>query len=460
MLEANTWAQLSEIQQERLIASYVDLYQDAYKKYGIQTHDLAEAMFNYLLVKDGGQFTNGSFIRMLPPFIFKDIMDKIGEANNLMKVSKGNYEGLFGKGVTQQSMLTDFMRGYTTHVANRKYILQVDRPKSKFEPSRGDNMHGQAYSALSKEDKARVNTHNNVKGASIIFQKNQELTVNALGGIRSFDDQKTGKFDPAEKVMLMDNKEHLDQIGFNKAKNGITFPVSFQYNNRLYTLQEVYKMDEAEGKWKPVMRDVFISAGEFAPTGLKAKYVEHKWEGSPRQFPAASAAGPVPEYKPTEKEQKKIAKDNKGITDERIKGIMVKDGYRLKTFEKAKDGKGESILGQRVEDKNGKPVTDSEGKTFGNLVSAYKALQEQKTGQNTEQKSEPSTVTSQPITDTEKLIGGVFKSDELNDLYKSHVKEKGDQAMSPSRFKSEVMEYLSETTTQTKEEMIREIKCL
>ena len=392
ILEANTWAQLSEIQQERLIASYVDLYQDAYKKYGVQTHDLAEAMFNYLLVKDGGQFTNGSFIRMLPPFIFKDIMDKIGAANQLMKSTGGNYEELFGKGVTQQSMLTDFMRGYTTHVANRKYILRVERPKSKFEPARGDDMHNKAYAALSKEDKARVNTHNNVKGASIIFQKNQELTVNALGGIRSYDDAKSGKFDAAEKVMLMDNKEHLDQVGFNKAKNGIVFPVSFQYNNRLYTLQEVFKMDEAEGKWKPVMRDVFISAGEFAPTGLKAKYVEHKWEGSPKQFPAASAAGPVPEYKPTEKEQKRIAKDNKSITDDRIKGIMVKDGYRLKPYDTGRTSPtGAQILGQRVEDKDGNPLLDADQKPIGNLVKAYAVLQEQKNAA----KSEPSTVTSQ-----------------------------------------------------------------
>lgn len=392
ILEANTWAQLSEIQQERLIASFVDLYQDAYKKYDIHTHDLANSMFNYLLVKDGGQFTNGSFIRMLPPFIFKDIMDKIGAANELMKGGKGSYEDLFGKGVTQQSMLTDFMKGYTTHIANRRFILKVERPNSKFEPSRVDDIHKGAFSSLSLEDKKRVNNHNNLKGASIIFQKNNELTINALGGIRSFDDNKTGKFDGAEKVMLMDNKEHLDQVGFNKAKNGIMFPMSFQYNNRLYTLNEVYRMDETEGKWKPVMRDVFIGAGEFAPSGLKAKYLEHKWEGSPRQFPAASAAGPVPEYKPTEREQKKITKDNKAITDSKIRGIMVKDGYREKPYDTGrKSPTGTVIMGLRVEDKDGNPVLD-DGKPIGNLIKAWQVLNEQK---KAGVKSESTEVTSQ-----------------------------------------------------------------
>lgn len=386
VLEANTWAQLSEMQQERLIASFVDLYQDAYKKYGIYTHDLANSMFNYLLVKDGGQFTNGSFIRMLPPFIFKDIMDKIGEANELMKGGRRSYEELFGKGVTQQSMLTDFMKGYTTHVANRRFILKVERPASKFEPSRAEEGHAAAFAALSKEDKILVAKHNSLKGGSIIFQKNQELTVNALGGIRSYDDNKTGKFDAAEKVMLMDNKEHLDQIGFNKSKSGIIFPMSFQYNNRLYSLQEVYKMDEAEGKWKPVMTDVFIAAGEYAPTGLKAKYVEHKWEGSTKQFPAASAAGPVPEYKPTEKEVKKIAKDTKNLTDAMIRGRMVKEGYREVPQEVGKGPTGSPIMAMRVVDKDGKLVVDDNNKPFGRLEKAYEFMQGQKGGKSAEAK--------------------------------------------------------------------------
>lgn len=347
ILEANTWAQLSEKQQNQLIGSFVDLYQDAYKTSNIFTHDFAKSMFNYLLVKDGGQFSNGSFIRMLPPFIFKDMMDKIGAANELMKGGEGSYEQLFGKGVTQQSLLNDFIKGYTTHVANRRFVLKVKRSS---------------------------------KTKKLINQVNREVTINALEGIREYGDNKTGNFTENEKAMLGNNKNALKDAGFTLDRNGINFPLSFQYNNRLYALKEVYRRSEDDSKWKPVLSDVFIQSGEFAPTGLKAKYTETKWKGSPKQFPAAAAVGDVPEYTHTEKEVEKIARDTKNINNESIIERMKQDGYHYSSIDHPtmKKASGEPIPKRIVVNKNNVPILGKGGQTIGNFIDAYNVLQENK----------------------------------------------------------------------------------
>ena len=305
VVEANTWAKLSDIQQNKLIASFVDLYQDAYKRYGVYTHDLANDMFNYLLVKDGGQFKNGSFIKMLPPFIFKDIMNKIGTTNEAMK-SNSSYESLFGKGVNEQSLLTEFLKGYTTHIANKKLILNVP------------------YSDSTR--KLIVKQKLQGEGNSIV--------VNAFGDIRANNnnttDKKIGGFSEVEKQKLKDNKEKLSEAGFTMNDGSLSFPMAFQQGNRLYTLKEVYQKNEEEGKWKPVLTDSFLAKGEFVPTGLKAKYVETEWTGSKNQFPAASAIGPVPVYKLSEMEQKYKNRLDKSVVKDASRENMKNKGYTKK----------------------------------------------------------------------------------------------------------------------------------
>ena len=356
LLEANTWAKLSEIQQQRLIGAFVDLYQNSYNKTtkyrnAVETNSLAKAMFNYILVKDGGQFANGSFIRMLPPFIFKDIMDKIGLANELMKNEKGSYEKLFGKGVTAESMLTDFLKGYTTHIANKKFVLNL---KAK------------------RNHKDIITQREDSEGRSVI--------INAFGNVRAAGDKITGTLTDSEKETLADNKKTLNELGLKNSGGAISFPMSFHINNTLYTLKEVYRKDKEEGKWKPVVTDTFIQTGEYAPSGLKAKYVETPWTGSKKQFAAACAAGPVPKYTLTIGEKKTKESGDKEMRGAAITEKMQRDYYYKEISEKLEGTVG---AGSRIRNvvalKSTKEPLIINGKMFGSFAKAYNALEEQKT---------------------------------------------------------------------------------
>ena len=352
LLEANTWAKLSQIQQQRLLSSFVDLYQNAYmSKYNVDTHDYAVDIFNYLMVKDGGQFTNGSFIRMISPFMFKDVMDKIGDVNELLKSAGGDYSKVFGPDVTQQSLINDFLKGYTTHVGNKKYINKIGYTTSKdgkalsYKSKRSFDDIAKKYTGKNdtpwtEAEQALVDNHNE-KNSSKILQLNKEkkeLTVDAVGGIRP--KYYAGKFNRAEREMMADNKEHLADIGFQKSGTEINFPMSVMYDNKLYTLKEVTKKQKdsktGEEVFGPVLTDSFLQKGEYAPSGLRAVYTETTFKGSPRQFRAANAIGEVPDMTKTQKEVaiEKVQEQNqqKEVNRTEAKATLKRLGYIDKPY--------------------------------------------------------------------------------------------------------------------------------
>ena len=160
----------------------------------------------------------------------------------------------------------------------------------------------------------------------------------------------------------------------------ISFPMSFHINNTLYTLKEVYRKDKEEGKWKPVVTDTFIQTGEYAPSGLKAKYVETPWTGSKKQFAAACAAGPVPKYTLTIGEKKTKESGDKEMRGAAITEKMQRDYYYKEISEKLEGTVG---AGSRIRNvvalKSTKEPLIINGKMFGSFAKAYNALEEQKT---------------------------------------------------------------------------------
>jgi predicted transcriptional regulator len=117
---SNIWARLSENEQQRLYDSFIDLYNSE------KTKADAIALFNYLLVKDGGQFRSGSFIKYIPPFAFKDLLDRTKEINEMFAnndETEENYMRIFG--VSREELLTNFMLGYGTHILNRNNIKSI-----------------------------------------------------------------------------------------------------------------------------------------------------------------------------------------------------------------------------------------------------------------------------------------------------------------------------------------------
>lgn len=310
LLEANTWTKLSLLQQQRLIGSFADLYTNAYQKeYGIDTHEFAQTLFNYLLVKDGGQFANGSFIKMLPAFVFKNIMDTIGDVNTaLYKKDRKLAEKEFGPGIDSTKLLNDYMRGYSTHIGNKKYIgnlyIQQDIAVTRTEESQKN------YNKLTTAEKTVVDTHQAYNGNKVIglnidpVTKQPTVQVDIFGGIRAVAVAKPHT--KMESVMFQDNLQYLDSRGMKRVEGGgVSFPWSYNYKGTLYTLQEIHKKDKSGNTY--IRRGDFIERGENSPQGIKAIYAPAEYRGSTRQFRSASAIDEVPVYKPTKREESKQA---------------------------------------------------------------------------------------------------------------------------------------------------------
>lgn len=116
---ANTWTRLSEQQQQNVVKGIIELVSS--EKGDI--HKGGIALFNYLLVKDGGQFKSGSFIRFIPPFMMKEWSDAMTKVTDMLANSNTNeetYRQLFGM---ESNILRDkFVEAYVTHKDNLEYV--------------------------------------------------------------------------------------------------------------------------------------------------------------------------------------------------------------------------------------------------------------------------------------------------------------------------------------------------
>jgi hypothetical protein len=128
---ANTWTKMSEQQQSKVVGSIVDIV--ANKKGDIHKGGLA--LFNYLLVKDGGQYKNNSFIKFIPAFMMKDWSDSMTRIVDVLqkpKVQSDDYIKLFGK--DYYDMVADIRDAYMTHKDNLKYVPDIKNVDSAAPP--------------------------------------------------------------------------------------------------------------------------------------------------------------------------------------------------------------------------------------------------------------------------------------------------------------------------------------
>lgn len=129
-LRVNNWTKLSEGYIESLAGAFVDLYSNSITDKNnkpLNTHTQAIAIFNYLLVKDGGQFKNNSFIRYIPPFVFMDLLSSSKKVNEMMKIgyraTEEDYMRVFG--ATLQDVRKQFVDSYGMHTNNFYNIKKV-----------------------------------------------------------------------------------------------------------------------------------------------------------------------------------------------------------------------------------------------------------------------------------------------------------------------------------------------
>lgn len=122
-LDSNNWAKLSDQRQIQIRDSFMQLATNP------TTRAHAMKLFNYLLVKDGGQFKSGSFIKYVAPAIFKDLLDstaKVKRALALKQYSDIDALELFGK--DWNSVMNDYVKASGTHIDNKQYLKYIRVP--------------------------------------------------------------------------------------------------------------------------------------------------------------------------------------------------------------------------------------------------------------------------------------------------------------------------------------------
>lgn len=341
--EANTWARLSDAQQDKLVSSFISLYVNAYAdKNGneINTHDDAVAMFNYLLVKDGAQFKSGSFIRFIPTFMFEDIMGRTTEVNDFLADDKWDEEkALSIFGVSSVNIMDELMRSYATHVGNKFYIKSILDKKglASLEKVPMDKL----TDAERKKVVEHISTKEYTKPVDINPSEQPLIYIDMFRGIRdtvvpdmegTYVNRRYGKdFTDYENALLVKNKNYIEASGFKiitkGTKNKIEFPYSIKVNGELY---ELFALGESieNAPTKVITRDVSVA------TGTTAQYRKTEWKGAPSTFKASAIDGPLPVSKIQVSKKTKTVIETEGeeeVTEEYLAQIEAEEAARQST---------------------------------------------------------------------------------------------------------------------------------
>lgn len=251
LLDSNNFAKLPNDRQIQLRDSLMYLINDP------ATREDGMKLFNYLLVKDGGQFKKGSFIKFVAPAVFKDLLDntsKVKKALALKEYSDADAIELFGKDWT--SVANEYMKSITSHV---------------------DNKHNLHYIRIDLQS-----------GNKPVYHSGNEIHIDLFRGI----DSKKG-WTTEHQAQLDSNKDEIQSVGLStiqvpsgkKGKKGkpqmvthVQLPMTIRSGDQVYELV-----------------DNPIKKGQDISTGTTAIYRPTDTIGARNTFKAAGALfGQVP----------------------------------------------------------------------------------------------------------------------------------------------------------------------
>jgi len=332
-IEANTWAKLSEYQVEKLRDAFTDIYQSEidFDGSGKNGRDMANALFNYLVVKDGAQFRSGSFIRYIPNFIFTDFLTSTGLANDVLKLSAtaDNVEELDEKykqifGVTSTNLFNEFMENYVTHIGNSYYVKKMPiANESKFEPTGNKAVDEfQPASIVETEKGISINIFRGARDTKAKF-KSQEEALEYEAGLTYLSDTdyleylsflseeelaalseskaKTKKFNADEKARFKKNMQSLRDKGFNTSNTGeVKFPYIIKVSSgerfksdTYYILKSVQQATKDVKKGPDSKR--LIQKGQTVAQGISAYYEKIERKGASKTYKGGAIFDPIPE---------------------------------------------------------------------------------------------------------------------------------------------------------------------
>ena len=309
MVESNTWAALGAFEQTKLEDSFLEIYSNP------QTRTLAHNLFNYLIVKDGGQFKSGSFIKFIPPAMFKELLDATGAAHQLLKLYSmvGNdiaYNEIFG--ASAKDIYNEFTKLYTTNI-NNAFNIKILPPASQatknviVEKPKG---YVPEVVKTNKSEETPVPTKVVIDVFGGIRKKEMTLVTDEEGNEFYAEVMAVGKFSAEELAKLDYNKDLLRAMGINivnrptedgKNRYYLSLPytikvntgTSFQPSYTFYKLKEIARDKEKIAGDKGIGA-MMLEVGDNTVLTSYGTYEKFEPEGSKKQWKAGGVTGNMP----------------------------------------------------------------------------------------------------------------------------------------------------------------------
>lgn len=347
-LEANTWAKMSDQMIDKLSNSFMDLYQ--YNGADMNGREMATTLFNYLLVKDGGQFRSNSFIRFMPNFIFADLLQATGVVNDVMKLdvtaSEEQYKKTFGVGATD--LINEFMMGYTSHVGNAPFVKRVranTESKREYASDKVNEFQPKSFVINPDGKSIKINIFGGIRKSKAQEQREKLQAAKTEAGlfVGQFEDEfgtyfieedlpqlsyadeldlieqsisdapvtkenRKRKFDSDEKGMFSKNIRDLFARGFTFQDGKLQLPYIINVmgiqegddkRNQTYVLKVVGKKGKSKAKKGALISSLVtpedMKNGIFVAEGIEAVYVPYNFKGSKKTFKGAFVFDEIPD---------------------------------------------------------------------------------------------------------------------------------------------------------------------
>jgi hypothetical protein len=305
-VEFNNWTKLSKLQVNKIQYSFMELYTNEL------TRPYAIDLFHYLLVKDGGQFKSGSFIRVMPNFMFEMILNSSASAVTALKgqaddrvvvktfgVNLNELYNEFVRGFLQSSSVSFFVKNIKTKIAKDDQLKEL---KKDLDIASGVELKSPMVIA---NDKVEVNIFRNTEFekemiplGDVSNYKGDEMIVDSKGNYQIVQPMIAlpgpAKLTEDGKKMYRYSLRYLKALGFileNKnEKTQIGFPLVIKTIETIdksravsyYKLTTV-KRDRVDNKEN--LADL-IQPGDMYAFGVSAEYEKFIPTGSKKQFAA------------------------------------------------------------------------------------------------------------------------------------------------------------------------------
>jgi len=292
-LKGNNWTKMSDSRAVDLQASFAEIYSEP----ALRPH--AYDLVHYLLVKDGMQFANNTFLSAIPAFMFDQILNSISAGHRLLKsetATTSSYDLIFGMGAKE--LANEFAEGYLKSNKNGWLLPQITSVTS--DETRPGHIDSDGNLQLNMF--AGVNSYMNQKGEKVV--KGKKFKFKRKG--KSIFIDTTSK----EYKRLVTNIGELSNMGViftaidvdGKTHLEMNMPLYFrnQYQDafgRTYTkdfqLNQAYKESQFS-QTGDVLN--MLEGEELIVKGWQATYVPVELVGSNQATAVAFANGEVPTY--------------------------------------------------------------------------------------------------------------------------------------------------------------------